>query len=58
MIGHLLVKGMLVYTVGGCKDRPFTHFGAVCIQDGDEYQKERAAIFGSRIVEKMLELFQ
>ena len=34
------------------------HFGAIAIQDGDDAQKERARIFGQRIAEKALELFE
>src|SRR6056297_1721538 len=52
LIGHLLVKGMLVYSVGVSEGNPYTHFGAVCIKDGDESQKERARLFGERIVKK------
>ncbi|MGM0438456.1 MAG: flavodoxin family protein [Bacillota bacterium] len=57
MIGHLLVKGMVVYSAGAGEGKPFTHFGAVCIQSGNEEQKERAEIFGKRIAKKTLELF-
>lgn len=57
MIGHLLVKGMVVYSSGSAEGKPFTHFGAVCIQSGNKEQKERAEIFGKRIAKKSLELF-
>ena len=57
MIGVLLVKGMLVYSGGAAEGQPFTHFGAVCIQGGDESQQERAKIFGERIAKKAAELF-
>lgn len=57
MIGMLLVKGMLVYSAGAAEGQPFTHFGAVCIQGGDESQQERAKIFGERIAKKAAELF-
>ena len=57
MIGHLLVKGMVVYSAGAAKGKPFTHFGAVCIQSGNKEQRDRAEIFGKRIAEKTLELF-
>lgn len=58
MIGHLLVKGMIVYSAGGSKGHPYTHFGAVAIKDGDELLRERAVIFGKRIAEKTLDLFE
>lgn len=57
MIGHLLVKGMIVYSSGASKGHPYTHFGAVAIKDGDESQRERAKIYGKRIAEKAIELF-
>lgn len=57
LIGHLLVKGMLVYSSGVSEGEPYTHFGAVCIKDGDVQQKERATIFGERLSKKALEIF-
>lgn len=57
MIGQLLVKGMLIYSVGAAEGQPFTHYGAVCIKDGDEGQQDRARIFGERIAKKAVELF-
>ncbi len=57
MIGQLLVKGMLVYSAGAAEGQPFTHYGAVCIQGGDDSQQERAKIFGERIARKAGELF-
>ena len=57
MIGHLLVKGMLVYSAGASEGKPYTHFGAVCLQAGNEDQQERAEIFGKRIAKKAVELF-
>ncbi|WDV46848.1 flavodoxin family protein [Clostridiaceae bacterium M8S5] len=53
---ELLVKGMFVYSVGASKGQPYTHFGAVCIKDGEKEQKERAEIFGERIVQGVIEL--
>ena len=57
LIGHLLVKGMVVYSAGASKVQPFTHYGCVTIKAGDEAQQERARIFGQRIADKALELF-
>ena len=58
MIAELLVKGMLVYSSGAAEGQPFIHYGPVCIQAGDEGQKERATIFGERIAKKTVELFK
>jgi NAD(P)H dehydrogenase (quinone) len=57
LVGHLLVKGMVVYSAGTSQGQPFTHFGCVSIKDGDEAQQERARIFGERVAAKALELF-
>jgi len=57
LLAEMLVKGMLVYSSGAAEGQPFIHYGAVCIQDGDESQKERARIFGERIARKAVELF-
>ncbi|MDA8441715.1 MAG: flavodoxin family protein [Peptococcaceae bacterium] len=57
MISELLVKGMLIYSAGAGEGHPFTHYGAVCIQSGDELQQARARIFGERIANKAVELF-
>lgn len=56
-IGSMLVKGMLIYSAGASEGKPYTHYGCVCIKDGDEEQKERARIFGVRIANKAKELF-
>ena len=57
LIGHLLVKGMVVYSAGASRGQPFTHFGPVTIRDGDTDQKERARVFGQRIAGKAVQLF-
>ena len=57
MIGHLLTGGMLAYSGGAGHGHPYTHFGAVCIRNGDEFQQQRALIFGERIGKKAKELF-
>lgn len=57
MIMHMLVKGMIVFSGGGAYGQPFTHLGASLIKDGDDFQKQRAEIFGERIGKKAIELF-
>ncbi|MFP4020553.1 MAG: flavodoxin family protein [Halanaerobium sp.] len=57
VLSHLLVKGMLAYSAGAAEGKPYTHFGAVCIEAGDQQQQERAEIFGRRVAKKALELF-
>ena len=57
MVGHLLVKGMLVYSGGAANGQPYTHFGVVCIREGNEFEQQRALIFGERIAKKITELF-
>jgi len=57
LIGHMLSKGMVVYSSGSANGQPYTHYGVVCIKDGDEFQKDRAKIFGNRIAKKSTQLF-
>ncbi|KZL92633.1 flavodoxin family protein [Clostridium magnum] len=57
LIGHMMVKGMLLYSGGSALGQPYIHMGIVTIKDGDENQKERAKIFGERIGKKVSELF-
>lgn len=58
LIGHMMVKGMLVYSGGSALGQPYIHMGIVTIKDGDENQKDRAKIFGERIGKKALEIFE
>lgn len=55
LIGCLLVRGMMVYS-GGVRQVP-THFGAVLIKDGDEYQVNKAKVFAQKFSKRALELF-
>ncbi len=57
MIGHMLIRGMLIYSAGFTKQGPITHYGAVNIKDGDEFQQRRSKLLGQRIAEKAVELF-
>ena len=57
MLGHMLFKGMVVYTAGGSQGMPITHYGAVTIRDGDEELQHRAKLLGKQVVEKAVELF-
>ncbi|MCT4600179.1 MAG: flavodoxin family protein [Marinifilaceae bacterium] len=57
MIGQLLVRGVLIYSAGASKGAPYTHVGTVAIKDGNEFEQERAELFGKRFAEKVLELF-
>ncbi len=53
MAAHELVRGMLVYSGGG----PLTHLGAVIVDIDDEAQRERMITFGTRMGNKMKDLF-
>lgn len=57
ILGHLIVKGMLAYSVGSAEGKPYTHYGAVCIENGSDDEKKRAEIFGERVAKKAVELF-
>lgn len=57
ILGHLMVKGMLVYSGGSALGQPFIHLGAVAIDENFEQSKPMFQIFGERIAQKAVELF-
>lgn len=57
LIGYMLIKGMIIYSAGCAKEGPITHYGAVNIKSGDEWQKRRAMLLGKRVAEKAVEIF-
>ena len=60
LIGHLLVKGMLVYSGGASQGQPFIHLGPVALDAVDghyESCKESFRIFGERFAKMAGELF-
>ena len=60
IIGHLLVKGMLVYSGGASYGQPFIHLGPVALDAVEghyEKSKEMFEIFGERMAQKAKELF-
>ena len=60
LIGHLLVKGMLVYSGGASLGQPFIHLGPVAfdaVEGHYESCKETFRIFGERFAKKAGELF-
>lgn len=60
LIGHMLVKGMLIYSGGAAKGKPFIHLGPVALDAVDghyESSREIFQIFGQRFAEKAEELF-
>ena len=57
LIGQLLVRGVLIYSAGASKGAPYTHLGAVAIKEGNDFERERAGLFGERFGEKAIELF-
>lgn len=57
IITHLLVKGMLVYSGGSALGQPFIHLGAVAIDENFEKSKSMFEVFGERIANKTISLF-
>lgn len=57
LIGHLMVKGMLVYSGGSSLGQPFIHLGAVALRENFEESKSMFQTFGSRIARKVKEIF-
>lgn len=57
MITGLLVRGMLLFSGGVAGGQPFTHFGTVSINKGDQAKRDRARVFGGRVAAKALDLW-
>ncbi|MBS1370925.1 MAG: flavodoxin family protein [Lentisphaeria bacterium] len=57
LLGHMMVKGMLVYSGGGACGAPYIHLGAVALRENFESSKPMFRIFGERVARKALELF-
>jgi NAD(P)H dehydrogenase (quinone) len=58
LINHLMVKGMLVYSGGSALGLPYIHLGPVAFKENFEESKELFNLFGKRIAEKSIEIFQ
>jgi NAD(P)H dehydrogenase (quinone) len=58
VINHLLVKGMLAYSSGAGCGRPFIHLGPIAIRGELGAKKDVFVLFGKRIAEKSMELFE
>lgn len=60
MIGHLMVKGLLLYSGGASLGKPFIHLGPVALDAvGTHYEdcREDFRIYGERFARKALEFF-
>ena len=57
IINHLLVKGMLIYSSGAGRGRPFIHIGPTIVQSQIQEREEISRLFGQRIAQKAHELF-
>jgi NAD(P)H dehydrogenase (quinone) len=58
IINHILVKGMLAYSSGAGCGNPFIHLGPVALRGELEDKKDLFVVFGKRIADKSLELFE
>ncbi len=57
MVSMMLLKGMLVYSSGTAKGRPFIHIGPALAAPALDEKVELCKIFGERIAAKAHELF-
>lgn len=57
LLRHMLVKGMIVYSSGAGCGMPIIHLGPVAITAEFDKTADLFRIFGQRIAEKALELF-
>ena len=57
IVGHMLVKGMMVYSGGSALGQPYLHLGAVIVKDRMETGLSQAEIFVEGIAKKAAGLF-
>ena len=57
ILTHFMVRGMLVYSGGGSKGRPFIHLGPVAISGELEKYEPTFRVYGERMARTALELF-
>jgi len=57
IINYLMVKGMLVYSGGSALGEPYIHLGPVALKENFEESKKLFNVFGKRMAEKCIELF-
>lgn len=58
VLAHMMVMGMLAYSGGGSKGKPVIHLGPVAMKDRLDEARETFLIYGKRMAEKTVELFQ
>lgn len=61
LLGHMLVKGMMVYSGGSAFGKPYIHLGPVALDAVEghyESSRETFRIFGNRFAAKARELFE
>ena len=57
ILDHLMVLGMLTYSGGGASGKPVIHLGPVAISGHLDESKSTFELYGKRMAEKTLELF-
>ncbi len=57
IVGHMLVKGMLVYSSGSGCGRPFIHIGPAVVKSQLAEREEICNLFGKRIADQAHRLF-
>ena len=58
MVTQMLVQGMLVYSGGGAHGRPIIHLGPAAFEGRLEDSEELFLLYGERMAEKTVALFQ
>ena len=58
IINHMLTKGMIVYSSGGGCGAPVIHLGPVALGDAMEESHETFVIYGKRMADQMVKVFQ
>ena len=57
ILTHFMVRGMLVYSGGGSRGKPYIHLGPVAVSDDLAKYEPTFLAYGERMARKALELF-
>ena len=57
ILGHLMVRGMMVFSGGGSYGKPYIHLGPVALKENLESYREVFTIYGQRMASKAKDLF-
>ena len=58
IVGHMMVKGMMVYSGGSSLGKPYMHLGYVFCKEGPAELENDAELFGKRVAEQAVKIYK